>query len=256
MKVTPYDDINILLDDFTKCVEEVLKECVVGVYLMGSLTYGDFIRERSDIDLAVVTRKLISQEKIGQIKLLHIELEQRHAQWKNKIECQYIPLEMFRHVLPDGLERPYHGGGIFYPDALYGNEWLINNYLLYKHGISLVGPEFKTLIKPIDIKEVQRASIQDLFAEWVPKIGDANFFEDSHSQWYVVLNLCRILYTVMQGDVRSKKVSTEWVKNEFPQWTSLVEMAERWKYSDKINAQKEVEEFIKFATVRVKEKEL
>ena len=93
-----------MLDDFTKCVEEVLKECVVGVYLMGSLTYGDFIRERSDIDLAVVTRKLISQEKIGQIKLLHIELEQRHAQWKNKIDT-YIKDNAEKDLLFNAIDN-------------------------------------------------------------------------------------------------------------------------------------------------------
>lgn len=256
MKITPYDDINVLLNDFTKSVQEVLKESLVGVYLMGSLSYGDFTRGRSDIDLTVVVKEPLSQEKISQIKQLHVELEQRHVEWKNKVECQYVPLEMFKHILPVELRRPYYGAGKFHPEALYGNEWLINNYLLYKYGVPLIGPEFKTLIKPIDIKEVRKASAKDLFREWVPKIGNANFFKDSHFQSYVVLNLCRILYTVILGDVGSKNTSAEWVKKEFPQWTNLIEIAESWKYGDKMNKQEEVEEFIKFTVDRVKEKEL
>lgn len=256
MKITSYEDINFLLQDFVKSVQSVLKENIVGIYLMGSLSYGDFIPERSDIDLTVVVKEPISQEKLKQIEQLHLELEQKHIKWTKRVECQYVPLEMFKHILPVELRRPYYGAGKFHPEALYGNEWLINNYFLYKHGISLVGLEFKELIKPIDTKEVQKASARDLFREWVPKIGNSTFFKNSHFQSYVVLNVCRILYTVICSDFASKVVSAEWVKKEYPQWKNLIEKAEKWKHGDEMNMQNEVEEFIKFAVNKVNEKQL
>jgi|SRR3989344_5459427 len=251
MKATPYDDINLLLQDFVQSVQNILGENIVGIYLMGSLSYGDFVLGRSDIDLTVVVKEPISQEDFKQIEQLHINLEQRHIKWVKRIECQYVSLEMFKQLLPIELRRPYYGAGTFYPEALFGNEWLINNYSLEKHGISLVGPEFKTLIVPIDIKEVQKASARDLFKEWVPKISNADFFKDGHSQSYVVLNVCRILFTVIYNEFGSKRASTEWVKKEFPQWKHLIEVADKWKYGDMMTMQKDVEDFIRFAVEKI-----
>ena len=256
MKPTPYEDVNLLLQEFNKNAQDILGNNLIGIYLMGSLSYGDFIPERSDIDLSVVVKEPISEDKMNQIEKLHLKLEQRHTLWTKRIECQYVPLEMFKNLLPVDLRRPYYGAGKFYSEALYGNEWLINNYLLYKCGVSLIGPEFKTLIKPIDMKDVQKASARDLFKEWVPKLGNAEFFKDSHYQSYLVLNLCRILYTVIYGEVASKVVSANWVKKEYPQWKNLIETAEKWKYGDTMDMQKEAEEFVKATIDKVKEKQL
>jgi hypothetical protein len=43
----------------------------------------------------------------------------------------------------------------------------------------------------------------------------------------MVLNLCWILYSIMQHPTGSKAVATSWVKNEFRmQWRGLLESAE------------------------------
>jgi hypothetical protein len=49
-KLTPYQGINDLLGDWKESVKNVLGEKVVGLYLSGSLAYGGFVPERSDID--------------------------------------------------------------------------------------------------------------------------------------------------------------------------------------------------------------
>jgi hypothetical protein len=49
--LTPYQDINGLLADWVKGVKNILGGKVVGLYLSGSLSYGGFVLERSDIDL-------------------------------------------------------------------------------------------------------------------------------------------------------------------------------------------------------------
>ena len=119
---------------------------------------------------------------------------------------------MLKNILPPKESRPYYNNEIFYDEAPYGNEWIINNYLLYKHAIPLIGPDFKTLTNPIDIIEVQKACIRDLFQEWEPKIIDVEWLDNSHYQSYLVMNLCRILYTVSCGTTGTKKVSAAWVK--------------------------------------------
>jgi Aminoglycoside adenylyltransferase, C-terminal domain len=94
-----------------------------------------------------------------------------------------------------------------YAEAPAVNEWIINHYLLSRHGIALEGPDVNELIPPIDIQNVRQASARDLFQEWVPKIYDSAWLSNSHYQSYLVLNLCRILHTVIQGEPRSKKVA-------------------------------------------------
>ncbi|MDO8497455.1 MAG: nucleotidyltransferase domain-containing protein, partial [bacterium] len=169
MKVTPYDDINQVLDILSKEVKEIFDKDLIGLYLTGSLSYGDFNMDRSDIDLLVVLKKAVSDEQLKKLKKKYERLKIIHPKWAERLECSYISIDILKDILPPLQPRPYYGEGELYL-ATYGNEWLINNYLLYKYGIALIGPDFKTLMKPIDIKEVQKACVRDLFKEWEPKI--------------------------------------------------------------------------------------
>ena len=163
------EDVNEVLHSLAKGIADIFGANLVGIYLMGSLTYGDFNPESSDIDLVVILREPASKEQLELIKKLHTQTEATHKKWARRIECSYTPLSMLHNILPPKEPRPYFGEGILYPAAPYGNEWIINQYLLYEHGIAFMGPSFKTLIKPVDIVEVQKASIKDLFEEWQRK---------------------------------------------------------------------------------------
>ena len=99
---------------------------------------------------------------------------------------------MLTNILPPEQPRPYYGEGKFYREAFYGNEWLINNYLLQKFGVTIIGPEFTTLTKPINIKEIQKACLRDLLEEWKPKLKQTSWLNNPHYQSYLTLNLCRI----------------------------------------------------------------
>jgi len=251
-KVTPYQDINGVLYFLAVGVQNIFSDGLIGFYLTGSLSHGDFDKKRSDIDIVVVLKEPISCEKIEFVKKLHSETEQKFKNWSKRIECSYIFFEMLHDILPPKTPGPYFGGGIFYPEADYGNEWIINQYFLYKNGIVLIGPDFKTLIEPIKITDVKDACIRDLFKEWEPKIKDSDYLTDSHQQSYVVLNLCRILYTVRCNDAASKKIAALWVKKEYPRWKELINAANKWGYGKKINHKDKTIDFIKFVIAEVK----
>ena len=139
----------------------------MGVYLFGSLTYGDFNLQRSDIDLVAVLNEPASTTEINKYQSILELLKERFPKWSKRVEVSYTPLEMFSSTDPPG-KRPYFGDGRFWPDAQYGNEWIINNFLLYKHGITLLGPDIKSLMKEPGIEEVRKASVKDLYKEWEP----------------------------------------------------------------------------------------
>jgi hypothetical protein len=159
-------------------------------------------------------------------------------------------------LTPPRTPRPWWGFGTLYAAAPAGNEWIINHYLLSQYGIALEGPAFNELIPAIDIRDVRQASARDLFQEWMPKIGDAVWLSNSHYQSYLVLNLCRILHTVVQGQPRSKKIAGQWAKGEYPQWQNLIEEAETWTYGDKMKRQADAVAFLQFAVDRVNETKL
>ena len=254
--VTPYPAINTMLTEWVEGLQRLLGKNIVGLYLSGSLAYGDFVPKRSDIDLHAVVRSALTQDELRSIEQLHREIERRCRRWKDRVECSYVPLELMRELRPPAKARPWWGFGTLYTEAPAGNEWIISHYLLSKHGVVLEGPDFNELIPPISIHDVRQASARDLFQEWVPKIHDAAWLSNSHYQSYLVLSLCRILLTAIHGEPSSKKVAGQWVKAAYPEWQNLIEEAERWAYGDEMRRQADAVAFIRFAVDRVNETKL
>lgn len=253
INISFHREVNEVLFKIVNGIKDILDENLIGLYLFGSLTYGDFDPDSSDIDLLALVNKPLNQHELELIKQLHAEIGEYYQKWKDRLECSYMPIDMLKNILPPKEPRRYYNNGIFYDKAPYGNEWIINNYLLYKYGIPLIGPNFKELTNPIDIIEVQKACIGDLFQEWEPKTRDLEWLDNSHSRSYLVMNLCRILYTVISGKTGTKKVSAEWVKKKFGlPWSNLIKVAESWKYGKKMSLRNETIDFIKFTIDTIK----
>ena len=235
---------------FITCFKDLLLEnynSIIGIYLFGSLAYGGFDKSRSDIDIVVITKTLIKGSDLDIIKKIHKKMENISKKWSERFEVSYTPIEMLKEKEPPKTPRPYYGE-VFYDEATYGNEWLINNYLLYNHGISVYGPDFKTLLQgPIHINEIKKACINDFYKEWIPKINDDEWLSNSHYQSYLVLNICRILYTINKLDVANKQKSCNWVKTKYPEWNGLIEEAEKWNYDIAMDRKNIVKDFIVFA---------
>lgn len=246
MKPPPYPEVNAVLADLTRDIREILGENLVGLYLTGSLSYDDFNSESSDIDLVAILQTPASLEHLTQLEKMHVLVEEKHPQWAKRIEASYTPLEMLSSIVPPQAPRPYYGEGIFYREAGYGNEWIINNHWLYHAGVTLAGADFRTLTPAPAIAEVQKASLRDLFREWEPKLREPEWLDNPHYQSYLVVNLCRIVYTVMAGKIGSKAVSAAWVKGEYPQWKVLIEAAEVWRYGEELHRQTETLHFLRF----------
>jgi predicted nucleotidyltransferase len=219
---------------------------IIGIYLFGSLAYGGFSEKTSDIDLVVITRTLLDKIEIENIKNIHKRLNEINIKWAKRLEVSYTPINMLNEKDIPIIPRPYYNE-VFYDEATYGNEWLINNYLLYYYGKTVYGPEFKTLIKySINIDEIIKSCVDDFYKEWKPKINDDEWLSNSHYQAYIILNICRIIYTIFNSGLENKQNSTKWVKGRYKEWITLIEEAEEWDYLKTMNKQKEIKEFIKY----------
>jgi len=240
-------EISELLFAYRETLTAALGEEIVGIYLFGSLTYGDFQPDRSDIDLVVIVHRALSATALAKIAEIHTRLGERFPRWSKRLEASYLPLDQLELTEPPANPRPWYGEGRLYPAAQFGNEWIINNYLLREHGLALSGPPFALICPPITIAQVQEACRRDLLEEWQPKLDDAEWVANPHYQSYLVFNLCRILHTVRNGAAASKSVSCAWVARKYPRWKMLIDAANQWRYGDAFDHEEEMREFLRFA---------
>ncbi|WP_032113517.1 aminoglycoside adenylyltransferase domain-containing protein [Candidatus Paracaedibacter symbiosus] len=251
--LTPCADINVFLESFCEEIQSLLRDNLVGIYLFGSLVSGGFHEKSSDIDLFVAVHSLLQSTELDALKHCHQKIEGKNQKWGKRLECSYLPVIMLTSLLSSKDPRPYVNEGIFYEQAHYGNEWIINNYLLIHKSIPLIGPNFKTLMPPIPIAEVQKACIRDLLQEWYPKINKSNWLDNSYYQAYLVLNLCHILYTVCFGKIGTKNESAAWVKRTHGEpWNPLIESAQQWQLGKEMPYKKEAIQFTQFVMREVK----
>lgn len=257
MKPTPYKDINQILSLLKNGLVETLDENLVGIYLTGSLTYGDFDSGSSDIDFLVVMKHTLSHDQRVKVKALHKKIGEAYPLWRKRIEGSYITIKMLSNITPPKDKRPYINADKMW-SFVFGNEWIINLFALYQKGIALYGPSPKEIMKPVRVSLVRKASEKNLIDEWVPKLTQQQPFnsadyDTNHLQAYAVLTMCRILYTASNNLVVSKKVAAAWVKQTYGnRWKSLIEKAERWEHGKTMDAQEDVLKFIRFTAVTVK----
>lgn len=251
-QLTPYQEINELLFFACNSISDILADTLTGIYLTGSLTYDDFVPGRSDIDLVVIVNEELLKTVVKKIRQFHLDLEKRYPQWKERIECSYLPVVLLNNILPPKTPRPYMGGGKFYAEAPYGNEWIINLYFLHRYGVTLIGPNFNSLLGPIDMNDVQEACAADLFTEWAPKVSDQQWLQNDHYRSYLVLNLCRILHTILYREAASKTVSAKWARVEFPEWAGLIDIAMNWEYGATMTNKEKAIEFLQFAIDKIR----
>jgi len=72
--VTPYPKVNTTLTEWVEGLKRLLGNEVVGLYLSGSLAYGDFVPDRSDIDLQAVVRNPLTKTQLRSVERLHKRL--------------------------------------------------------------------------------------------------------------------------------------------------------------------------------------
>ena len=228
MKPTPHENINNLLSSLLSNIQRVLGTKLVGLYLYGSATAGDFDQNLSDVDLLAAVQTDITDKEFSKLEKMHDDFIPKYPKWKDRIEVAYYSvhgLKTFKNersqivVISPGERLNIH-------DA--GHDWLINWYVIQENGIALFGPHQSTLIPRISKAEyIEWVKKQTLL--WRDRINDFDEQTTGGSAAYAVYTMCRAMYAAIYGQQASKKFALSWVKKEFPQWTSLLEAAEDWR---------------------------
>ena len=250
---TPYPEVNTILHELFVSVTNILGIHFVGMYLDGSLANGDF-DEDSDIDFVVVTHEDISEELFLELKVMHERVAKIDSTFAVQLKGSYISRQGLRrydpeHALHPNIER---GEGERLKIVNHNDWWIIHRLILRERGITIAGPSPETLIDPVSPDDLRKAMFSILHG-WAKYLLDNPSEMNSRGyQSYVVLSLCRILYTLELGDVVSKPVAARWAKEMLDnQWRALIDRA--WvgrHYPQERPDPEEIErtrEFIRFA---------
>ena len=100
--------------------------------------------------------------------------------------------------------------------------------------------------EPLSIEKIQNKCINEFYKKWAPKINNHGTIS-SHYQSYIVLHICRILCTLYKFELVERRGANDWVKNNLSEWKEIIEEAEKWKYTKKMDKEKDVIKFIEFA---------
>jgi predicted nucleotidyltransferase len=225
IQATPYTDINRLLEELLSQIGDVLQENLVGLYVYGSLTTGDFDRGSSDIDLLAATSSYLTDAEFEALRAMHRDFAHENPEWDDRVEVAYLSvtaLATFRsEISPMAVISP--GEPFHVKEA--GKDWLLNWYVVRESGVPLAGPPAEAIIAPISQQEFVK-SVSDYAVWWGDKIQDAREWKE---QAYAILTMCRALHVRQNGEQVSKKQAATWAAQELPQWSRLIQQALIWR---------------------------
>jgi predicted nucleotidyltransferase len=223
-----------ILDLLVPSIQEALGSNIVGVYLRGSLATGDFDPITSDIDFFAVTDRVVSEEEFDRLVRLHKRLAEHSNRYGDQLEGAYIDRTAARRFHP-GERHPTVYRGEEFGWSEHKENWVLERWVVREQGMTLLGPEPKTLIDPISSGELREAvrSVLKIWTEWVADPDDPDWLLPLSHKAYVVETMCRALYTLECGELCSKPSAVAWALETIPEpWRSLVERSQRWRTDD------------------------
>ncbi len=230
---TKNPEINSILKELLSRMQEEFGAKLIGLYLYGSLVWGDFDFDISDIDLLAVLTSDITEKEVISLNKLHETFVSDYKEWSDRIEVQYVStnaLKTFKSsvnimaVISPG--EPLHR-------VDYVEEYLMNFYFVQEQGEALYGPDPKMFIQSISKQDFLDTIIIDA-RKWRTHIENAKYSRPY--QGFAIMTLCRAFYTFTYGQQVSKRKAAEWVKTNYPQWTDLIDSAFIWRklYREKV----------------------
>jgi hypothetical protein len=223
--MTPYDDLNTVLDVLVTAVQHALGDTFIGAYLQGSFAVGDF-DEHSDVDFIVVIREELSEPQVEALQALHASVYDMQSEWAKHLEGSYFPAAVLRDVAQRGSPLWYldHGSRSLVRSD-HCNTILVRQ-VVREAGVSLAGPDPATLVDPIPVA-VLRDEIRATMLGWGREIlANPEPWANRFYQGYIVLNYARMLHDLVVGRPGSKRAGAEWAKATLgEQWSDLIDSA-------------------------------
>jgi hypothetical protein len=224
-------EVDDLLVELLSGARPALGENLLGLYLRGSLATGDFIPERSDVDVLAVTERPVDDGEFAALGVLHAHLVTLPNPYANRMEIAYIDRASLRQFKP-GRRHPTLGQGETLVWSVHGDNWILERWVMREHGVTLFGPDPGTLIDRVSSDQLiaaVRTRLRD-WADWANTPDDPDWSLPRAHKAYVVETMCRALYTLRSGKLSSKTYAVQWALETFREpWRATVERARAWR---------------------------
>lgn len=230
---TSETDVNAVLRVLLSDARTVLGEQFIGLYVHGSLAGGDFNPDRSDVDVVIVTAGVLPKAILRELAAMHARLTSSRMKWSDKLEISYIPQAALRRYDPSDLAYPaLRIDGSFDIDV-HGSDWIIQRWVLREFGITMAGPDPRSLIDPISPDDLRQSARGILLEWWEPQLTNTHRLHSREYQAYAALTMCRAFYTIENGAVAPKTAAARWAIDRLGErWRDLIESALAWPHGD------------------------
>jgi len=232
---TPYPDVNETLNILLTETQNVLAEQFVGMYLYGSLSSGDFNPVYSDIDFLIVTADMLDEKTIEDLESMHQRIWDTGLKWALKLEGSYLPQGHLPRYEKTDTVYPTVNEGKFYLGK-HDSDWIIQRQIIREQGLTLAGPNPKTLIDPVSPEDIRSAVMGFLNGWWFLMLDELPWLKKRGSEYhaYAILSMCRSLHALEHGTIVSKPEAAKWAQKEFDgRWQDAIEQALAMQTSQK-----------------------
>ena len=240
-----------ILDLLLHGIREALSDNLVGVYLRGSLATGDFDPITSDLDFLAITEHPVSDTEFVALIALHERLGKLPNRYGDQLEGAYIPRADVRRFQPrEQHPTIYRGEPLVWGE--HRDNWVLERWVVREHGVTLLGPDPRTLIDPVtpdDLRSAVRTRLKD-WADWANDPDDPEWLLHRGHKAYVVETMCRALYTLKHGELPTKPRAVAWALETLPEpWRSTVERSQAWRTDNTLDRSlaPKVQRFVRWA---------
>ncbi len=208
--------LKALLDQIDSAFHELLGTSLTGLYVHGSIAFGEFTWEHSDVDfIAVVEEPLLPTQKLNLLTTL-IELQEISP--PKGLEMSVLlrqDCQNFIHPSPFQLHysRAWRSAAISDPLSLVTSQperdpdLAAHLMVLCSHGLCWAGAPIARVFSRPEWQDYLHSITQDLLDAARKPLDNPV---------YLILNLCRVLAARRDGLVLSKRQGGEWALKNLP----------------------------------------
>lgn len=224
-------DVQLLLDDLLPATRGALTGNLIAVYVRGSLTDGSFVERVSDVDLLAVTDHPLTEPEFAALTTAHARMARIPNPYAEEVEIPYIDRAAARRFEP-GRRHPTLYRHEHLAWAEHRENWVLERWVVRERGITLIGPDPRTLIDVVTAEDVRAAVRADLahWAEWARDPEEPGWVHTRGHSAYVVETMCRALDTLASGALHSKRHAVDWAMQTLPErWQGTLRRSQNWR---------------------------
>jgi hypothetical protein len=251
---TGFPDVDGALSMLVPGIHAALGERLVGLYIFGSVAHREYDAGVSDADILAVVDRPLEPSDLPALERMHAAAARALPEWDDRVETLYVSTEALRTFREKATPIAVVSPGELLNIKPAGIEWLMNWWDVREHGLTLFGPASSTFIPEISRQEFV-ASIRSYAGEFPARLN-----ESLSEKWqaYLVLTMCRSLYTSVVGETASKKHAAAWAVDRYPGWEPLIRasLAARVAFRDgaiaSLPRRAEIAAFVDFALRQIR----